>query len=292
MRAEVLRRQRTDLACAYHEDPTAVQPPENLPGQRNRCKTDRHCAFAERCFRQIEGFGEYGFPESHAASFALLVYASCWLKCHQPAAFLAGLLNAQPMGFYSIATIIEDAKRHGVTILPIDVCASQWPCTLERAAEHTWAVRMGLRFVKGLGAKDGDTIPATREGGVYHSLAEFVRRTRLEAEVVSLLAEAGALASLEQREEVRRSLKSLRGAGEIVFGDPERVEVVDADAQKGAFISPILLKADPDRAEPHEVEAFGPVSTLMPYTSVEQVVDLADWGHATVPLIRFAARKR
>jgi len=101
------------------------------------------------------------------------------------------------MGFYSIATIVEDAKRHSVTILPIDVCQSQWQCTLELVDAHTWAVRVGLRFLKGLGTKDGDTITATRETCAYHSLADFVRRTRLDAEIVSVLAEAGTLASLE-----------------------------------------------------------------------------------------------
>jgi error-prone DNA polymerase len=154
-------------------------------------------AFAEQVFQQIRGFGEYGFPESHAASFALLSYAAAYCKCHYPAEFTCALLNAQPMGFYSIATIVEDAKRHGVTILPIDVCHSQWHCTLERTDEHPWAVRMGLRFVKGLGERAGDTITTAREAGAYHSLADFVRRTGLEAAVVSVLAEAGALASLE-----------------------------------------------------------------------------------------------
>lgn len=153
--------------------------------------------FAEQVFQQIRGFGEYSFPESHAASFALLSYAAAYCKCHYPAEFTCALLNAQPMGFYSIATIVEDAKRHGVTILPIDVCHSQWQCTLEQGEEHPWAVRMGLRFVKGLGEQAGETITTAREVCAYHSLAEFVQRTRLEAEVVSVLAEAGALASLE-----------------------------------------------------------------------------------------------
>lgn len=154
-------------------------------------------AFAEQVFRQIRGFGEYGFPESHAASFALLSYASAYLKCHYPAEFTCALLNAQPMGFYSIATIIEDAKRHGVTIVPIDICHSQWQCTLEPMDAHAWAVRMGLRFVKGLGEKVGDTIITAREACAYRSLADFVHRTRLEAEGVSRLAAAGALTSLE-----------------------------------------------------------------------------------------------
>src|SRR5262245_44306366 len=153
--------------------------------------------FAQRVFEQIRGFGEYGFPESHAASFALISYAAAYLKCHYPAEFTCALLNAQPMGFYSIATIVEDAKRHGVTIVPIDVCHSQWPCTLEPLGEDTWAVRMGLRFVKGLGAQEGKTMVAGRAGNGVASLAEFVRRAGLAGEVVSVLAEAGALASLE-----------------------------------------------------------------------------------------------
>ena len=154
-------------------------------------------AFAEQVFQQIRGFGEYGFPESHAASFALLSYAAAFLKCHYPAEFACALLNAQPMGFYSIATIVEDATRHGVMMLPIDVCHSQWQCTLELGEEHSWGVRMGLRFVKGLGGKTGDTITAAREAGTYHALADFVRRTGVESEIVSVLAEAGALARLE-----------------------------------------------------------------------------------------------
>src|SRR5262249_13378247 len=147
-------------------------------------------------------FGEYGFPESHAASFALLSYAAAYLKCHYPVEFTCALLNAQPMGFYSIATIVEDAKRHGVTVLPIDVQHSQWPCTLDRAGADAWALRMGLRFVKGLGARDGDTITGSREAGAYHSLADFVRRTALKAEIVSVLAEAGALESLTEERRV------------------------------------------------------------------------------------------
>ena len=90
--------------------------------------------FAEQCFNQIRGFGEYGFPESHAASFALLVYVSAWLKCHHPAAFAAALLNSQPMGFYMPAQIVRDAKDHGVPVRAVDVNASEWDCTLERGS--------------------------------------------------------------------------------------------------------------------------------------------------------------
>ena len=135
--------------------------------------------FAERCFQQIEGFGEYGFPESHAASFALLVYASAWLKCRYPDAFAAALLNAQPMGFYAPAQIVRDAREHGVEVRPPDINHSHWDSTLEpgpRAANHlhelhhemrddVWtvhAVRLGLREIKGLSEEDGQLIVARR----------------------------------------------------------------------------------------------------------------------------------
>ena len=104
-------------------------------------------AFADAVYRQILGFGDYGFPESHSASFALLVYASAWLKRRHPAAFLAALLNSQPMGFYAPAQLVQDAQRHGVELRPPDVCASQWDCTLEAGA-----LRPGLRMVRGFRA--------------------------------------------------------------------------------------------------------------------------------------------
>jgi error-prone DNA polymerase len=117
--------------------------------------------FAERCFRQIQGFGGYGFPESHAASFAQLVYISAWIKCHHPAVFAAALLNSQPMGFYAPAQIVRDAQAHGVTVHPPDVTASDWDCTLERDGAG-WALRLGLRLVSGLPKEEGERIPALR----------------------------------------------------------------------------------------------------------------------------------
>ena len=111
--------------------------------------------FADAIYRQILGFGEYGFPESHSASFALLVYVSSWIKCHHPAAFCAALLNSQPMGFYAPAQLVQDARRHGVEVRPPDVQASDWDCTLEGGA-----LRLGLRMVGGLGEKEGRRIAA------------------------------------------------------------------------------------------------------------------------------------
>jgi error-prone DNA polymerase len=140
--------------------------------------------FAEALYRQILGFGEYGFPESHAASFALLVYVSSWLKCHHPAAFCAALLNSQPMGFYAPAQLVQDARRHGVEILPPDVNASDWDCTLEGAA-----LRLGLRMVGGLPEAAGKKIAAGKPYMSVHELA-------LNKKDLRALAGAGALGSL------------------------------------------------------------------------------------------------
>jgi len=144
--------------------------------------------FAEQVFEQIRGFGEYGFPESHAASFALIAYATAWLKRHYPREFTCGLMNAQPMGFYAPATILADAKRIGVEILPVDVQKSEWECTLEEGA-----VRIGLRWVKGLGEEGGRRIVAERP---YRSLEEFRLKTALDEDARKRLAQAGALRSL------------------------------------------------------------------------------------------------
>ncbi|MBK7823888.1 error-prone DNA polymerase [Nannocystis sp.] len=149
--------------------------------------------FAERVFAQIRGFGEYGFPESHAASFALIAYVTAWLRCHYPAAFTAALLNAQPMGFYHPSTIVSEAQRRGVELRPIDVQRSAWDCTLEAGARPGQpALRMGLRMIKGLGAAEQAAFAA--EPGPYASLEELVRRTRLGRPALQALAEAGALA--------------------------------------------------------------------------------------------------
>jgi error-prone DNA polymerase len=150
--------------------------------------------FAERVFEQIKGFGEYGFPESHAASFALIAYATAWLKCYYPAEFACSLLNAQPMGFYMPATIVEDAKRHNVIVAPVDVTVSDWDCTLEPSAQsaHGFAVRMGLRYVKGFRETDWEKIGGARRRASFATLADFVRRSGLEEGVLSMLAEAGA----------------------------------------------------------------------------------------------------
>ena len=146
--------------------------------------------FAERVFSQIRGFGEYGFPESHAASFALLAYVTAWLRCHHHDVFTCAILNAQPMGFYTPATLVEDAKRHGVKVLPIDINKSRWDCTLEVITDTVTGVRMGLRYVKGLGVVERERLESG--GSPYPNLATFVRQARLHNKGLHALAEAGA----------------------------------------------------------------------------------------------------
>ncbi|MDJ0950137.1 MAG: error-prone DNA polymerase [Alphaproteobacteria bacterium] len=167
-------------------------------------------AFAERCFKQIEGFGEYGFPESHAASFALLVYVSSWLKCHYPAVFACALLNSQPMGFYAPAQIVRDAREHGVEVRPADVNLSDWDCTLEPDATGGMALRLGLRQIKGLGEQDGERLAAARGNGYLDPRAVW-RRAGLKPAVLEKLAAADAFASmgLERRE----ALWAVKGLG-------------------------------------------------------------------------------
>ena len=157
--------------------------------------------FAERVYEQICGFGEYGFPESHAASFALLVYVSAWLKCYYPAAFCAALLNSQPMGFYAPAQLIADARRHQVEVRSIDVNHSSWDCTLEADDETTAqpsspALRLGLRLVRGLSRADADAMISARAAGPFRSFTDLVRRTGLRAGTLKRLAQADAFGSL------------------------------------------------------------------------------------------------
>ncbi|HXN11071.1 MAG TPA: OB-fold nucleic acid binding domain-containing protein, partial [Steroidobacteraceae bacterium] len=153
--------------------------------------------FAEAIYRQILGFGEYGFPESHAASFALLTYLSAWLKCHEPAAFAAALINSQPMGFYAPAQITQEARRSGVTVLPVDVTRSAWDCTLEPVdtglAAAGPALRLGLRLVRGLSQADGARIEAARHFGPFTGIDELAARALLSGRAVRVLAAAGAL---------------------------------------------------------------------------------------------------
>ncbi|MGH6861976.1 MAG: error-prone DNA polymerase, partial [Phyllobacterium sp.] len=151
--------------------------------------------FAQNCFNQIKGFGEYGFPESHAASFAILVYISSWIKCHHPAAFAAALLNSQPMGFYAPAQIIRDARDHGVEVRPVDVNFSDWDNRLEKTGKAAHALRLGFRQVEGFSQSFAEKICANRQKP-YGGIEELRRMTRLERRAFVLLADADAFQSL------------------------------------------------------------------------------------------------
>jgi error-prone DNA polymerase len=152
--------------------------------------------FVEQIYKQIEGFGEYGFPESHSASFALLTYLSSWLKCHRPAAFFAGLINSQPMGFYQPAQLLEQAKRQGLTILPIDVNVSEWDCALELNAKGNHAIRLGMRLVRGLRKPEGERIVAERVNGPFFSVKNVADRTSLPKRAIRVLALGGVFRSI------------------------------------------------------------------------------------------------
>jgi error-prone DNA polymerase len=154
-------------------------------------------SFAVAIFEQIKGFGEYGFPESHAAGFALLVYTSSWLKCHEPEAFLAALLNSQPMGFYSPSQLVQDAQRHGVTVLPADVTVSGWDSTLEPIEdEERPAVRLGLSLLRGMKEDAAERIENSRAVRPFKSVHDLARRAQLNRHDLHVLADANALAAL------------------------------------------------------------------------------------------------
>lgn len=176
-------------------------------------------AFANQIFEQIKGFSEYGFPESHAASFALLVYASCWLKRHHPAEFLAAMLNSQPLGFYSASQLVQDARRHDVDVRAVDVMYSDWDCTLEDLPRSP-AVRLGLRIIKGLKESSVQRIVEARSNAPFDAPEDLAHRAMLDQHEMQLLAGADALRSLSghRRQQVwqaaalRRSPKLLEGA--------------------------------------------------------------------------------
>ena len=214
--------------------------------------------FADRLFNQIKGFGGYGFPESHSASFALLAYISAWLKCHHPAAFYVGLLNSQPMGFYSPSQLIQDARRHDVLVLPVDVNHSNWDHQLlssdNPAQPH---VRLGLRLVKGLSATAGQRIAAAQKTRVFSDVADLRRRASLDRANMEALAAADALASISGHryqshwqtmalEDDRPLLAadsepSRHSDGDIVLSAPNLVEDVIADYQSTG----LTLRAHP-----------------------------------------------
>jgi error-prone DNA polymerase len=195
--------------------------------------------FAERCFRQIEGFGSYGFPESHAISFALLVYASAWVKWRWPDAFCAALINSQPMGFYQPAQLVRDAQAHGVEVRPADVLASDWDCTLEPVpGRRLRAMRLGLRQVRGLAREDAARLLRARDRGA-RAVADFARE--VSGRGMELLAEADAFAGLGvSRRQALWAVKGLTGADRA---DREAPLAAGADLPEPEAALPIMTAA-------------------------------------------------
>ncbi|HAU02455.1 MAG TPA: error-prone DNA polymerase, partial [Porticoccaceae bacterium] len=210
--------------------------------------------FAQRLFKQIQGFGVYGFPESHSASFALLAYVSAWLKCHYPAAYCCALLNSQPMGFYSPSQLIQDVKRHDVEVYPIDVLYSDWDHRLEAGAAQNSqqpAIRLGLRLIKGFSRVVAERIVAVRTQVIPQSLTQLAHAAQLSQAHLSLLSSAGALGSLSNNRRQAHwdalavnDLRPLLIAGQsdtpldavdggakhsVILAAPSEVEIIGAD---------------------------------------------------------------
>ncbi|MCR6497840.1 error-prone DNA polymerase [Shinella sp. CPCC 101442] len=217
--------------------------------------------FAERMCRQLEGFGSYGFPESHAYSFAIIAYASAWVKCHHPDVFCAALLNSQPMGFYAPAQIVRDAREHGVEVRPVCIHKSRWDCTLEPTEETgRFAVRLGLRLVKGLDNKAAGRFIAAREEEPFASVDDFWRRSGLPADALVRLAEADAfLPSLGLSR--REALWAIRGLRD------EPLPLFTAAAEREAATVP---------------EISEPAVALRPMATGGEVVE--DYGHVGLTL--------
>jgi error-prone DNA polymerase len=193
-------------------------------------------AFAERTFKQLEGFGSYGFPESHAASFALIAYASSWMKCHHPDVFCCAILNAQPMGFYDPSQLVRDARQHGVLVRPIDVNASEWDCTLEPLDGERFAVRLGLRMTRGLAENDGSRLAAARVDAPFTSILELSRRAALHPGALVRLAKADAFRSMGNgRREAAWDIKALR---------PGKLPLFEEADRRAAAIQPEINEAD------------------------------------------------
>jgi error-prone DNA polymerase len=216
--------------------------------------------FAAQTFKQLEGFGSYGFPESHAASFALIAYASSWIKCRHPDVFCAALLNSQPMGFYAPAQIVRDAQAHGVEVRPVCVNASRWDCTLEPTdGEGRFAVRLGMRMVKGLSNTHAASIVANRADRPFVSVDDLWRRARVPSAALVRLAQSDAFGPALglARREALWAIKALRD---------EPLPLFAAAARKAEPVS----------------EVDEPAVALRPMTEGAEVVE--DYGHVGLTL--------
>lgn len=184
-------------------------------------------AFAARIFEQIKGFGSYGFPESHAASFALLTYASCWLKCHEPAAFACALINSWPMGFYTPDQVLQDARRHRLEIRALDIRYSDWDCSLESSTGAQPAIRLGMRMIKGFREVDSQRIAAARTQRPFVDVADLCLRAALDSRAREALADAGALKALAgNRHQARWEVASVVAQLPLFEGVAEPLESV------------------------------------------------------------------
>jgi error-prone DNA polymerase len=248
--------------------------------------------FAENIFSQLKGFADYGFPESHAASFAILAYVSSWLKCHYPAAFAAAILNAQPMGFYSASRLVIDAKDHGVEVRPIDVNYSDWDHKLEPApGRHGHALRLGLRQIRGFSREDAEQIAALR-GERYDSIRDLWRRAQLPVAVLERLARADAFGSLGL--DRRTALWTIKGLNDgalplFDFGDtrqqaagsnqpPEAAGEEDANLPRLTTGENIIqdFRANSLSLRPHALALLRPQLKLLGLVTAQDLKDLKD----------------
>jgi error-prone DNA polymerase len=231
--------------------------------------------FADSIFKQICGFGEYGFPESHAYSFALLAYVSAWLKCHESAIFVAALLNSQPMGFYAPSQLVQDARRHGVQVRPVDASASDWDCTLERRSDGAAqpAVRLGLRLVSGFAQTAAERLMAARRICAFAGVDDLARRAQLDAHDLQTLAHADALQSLAGHR--RRQLWSAAGQGR-----PEKALLADAPIVESAREQPDLFEAPEGEAIALDYQATGLTLRRHPLALLRERIARRGWKSA------------
>ncbi len=246
--------------------------------------------FADSIFKQICGFGEYGFPESHAYSFALLAYVSSWLKCHEPAIFVAALLNSQPMGFYAPAQLVQDAKRHGVEVRPVDVSASDWDCTLEQRSPPVRAepvlrqaqddrgpvrpaVRLGLRMISGFAQASAERVMSARRISAFAGVDDLARRAQLDGRDLQTLAHADALQSLAGHR--RRQLWSAAGQGR-----PEKSLLADAPIIERANEQPDLFEAPEGEAIALDYAATGLTLRRHPLALLRERIARRGWRSA------------
>jgi error-prone DNA polymerase len=237
--------------------------------------------FARKTFTQLEGFGSYGFPESHAASFALIAYASSWLKCWHPDAFCAALLNAQPMGFYAPAQIVRDAIDHGVEVRPVDINASRWDCTLEPTdSDNRLAVRLGFRLVAGLKNEDGAALAAARAAEPYADVNDVWRRSAVQVSSLVRLAEADAFQPSMRlaRRDALWAIKALRDNPLPLFASKE-------DEQPVPEVNEVAVRLKAMTAGHEVIEDYAhigltlrahPVSFLRPDLSARKIITCAD----------------